>query len=121
MNKNTDELFLERIRTVFQKHNTQWIEKRMFGGLCFMVDDKMCLGSYRGGMMARVDPEEIEELLQREGAEQMIHGGRTMTGFAFIQPEGFEDDDDLEFWVVKCIEFNPKAKSSKKKKKKKKK
>lgn len=117
MNKNTDELFIQRIRNIMDKHNAAWEEKRMFGGLCFMVDDKMCFGSYKGGLMARVDPEEIETLLERENADQMIHGGRPMKGYAFIQPEGFSEDVDLEFWIAKCLEFNPKAKSSKKKKK----
>jgi hypothetical protein len=45
----------------------------------------------------------------------MIHGGRPMTGYLFIQPEGYDMDEDLNFWVKKCLEFNPLAKASKKK------
>ena len=60
-----------------------------------MVDDKMCFGTYKGGLMARVDPEEISQLIQRPGAEQMIHGGRPMTGYAFVEEVGFAEDYDL--------------------------
>ena len=45
----------------------------------------------------------------------MIHGGRPMTGYLFIAAEGFDHDSDLECWIDKCLEFNPKAKASKKK------
>ena len=115
----TDELFLERLRNILTANQAGWEEKKMFGGYCFMVDDKMCFGTYKGGLMARVDPDEIDGLVERVGAEQMIHAGRPMKGYAFIHPEGYESDTDLEFWINKCLEFNPKAKASKKKKKKK--
>ncbi len=88
----------------------------MFGGHCFMVDDKMCLGTYKGGLMARVGPEELPNLENRNGAEQMIHGGRPMKGYLFIEPKGYDNDSDLEFWIDKCLNFNPKAQASKKKK-----
>ena len=91
-------------------------QKRMFGGDCFMVDDKMLMGTYKGGIMARVDPAEEATLARRPGATPMIHGGRAMPGFLMIDAEGYESDADLEFWVKKAMEFNPKAKSSKKKK-----
>ena len=112
----TDEFLLERMRRILTDKKVHWKEKRMFGGNCFMVDEKMCFGTYKGGLMARVEPEEINQLKEREGADQMIHGGRPMTGYLFIEPDGYDMDDDLEFWIQKCLEFNPKAKSSKKKK-----
>lgn len=112
-----DEYQVQRMRKALKEHISTWNEKRMFGGLCFMVDEKMCFGTFRDGMMARVNPEEIEELCKRDGASPMIHGGRPMTGFLRIEPEGFDMDDDLDFWIQKCLEYNPLAKSSKKKKK----
>ncbi|MCB0538638.1 MAG: TfoX/Sxy family protein [Bacteroidetes bacterium] len=111
----TDPFLLDRMRSILKAQNVDWAEKRMFGGDCFMVDDKMCFGTYKGGIMARVAPEEADELAQREGAAQMIHGGRPMTGYLFIEPEGYDMEEDLEFWIGKCLEFNPRAKSSKKK------
>ena len=105
----------ERIVDVLIGKNVTFEQKRMFGGECFMVDDKMCLGTYKNGLMARVDPEEAEALTQRPGAEHMIHGGRPMAGYLFIELEGYENDSDLSFWVEKCLAWNPKAKKSKKK------
>jgi len=82
------------------------------------VDDKMCFGTFRGGLMARVDPDKMEELLKRKGAEQMMQKERPMKGHAFLHPEGYDMEEDLEFWIGECLQWNPFAKSSKKKKKK---
>ena len=111
----TDPLLLDRMRNILTIKNIKWTEKKMFGGDCFMVDDKMLIGTYKGGIMARVDPEKIDDFANRHGAEQMIHGGRPMTGYLMISEEGFDSDADLDFWIQKCLDFNPKAKSSKKK------
>ena len=107
-----DEYLLERINNILARKKVKWIGKRMFGGYCFMVDDKMCFGTYKGGLMARVDPEEIGTLCTREGAEQMLHGGKTMTGFLWIEPSAYDTEADLEFWIDRCLVFNPKAKAS---------
>lgn len=112
----TDTFLLDRLRNFLQSQNTTWNEKRMFGGNCFMVDDKMCFGTFRGGLMVRVDPEEVDAMLERDGAEQMMQAGRIMKGYLLINPDGYDMDDDLEFWLLACLKFNPKAKASKKKK-----
>lgn len=109
-----DEFLLERINTILARRKVKWAGKRMFGGFCYMVDDKMCLGNYDGGLMARVGPDAITALVERDGAEQMIHGGRPMTGFLWIDPSGYDMDTDLEFWVDHCLAFNPHAKATKK-------
>lgn len=114
-----DEFQIDRMRHILETKGAIWEEKKMMGGLCFMVDDKMCFGTYKGGLMARVEPTEIAVLTERLGATQMIHGGRPMTGYVFVEAEGLDAEDDLAFWIEKCLAFNPKAKSSKKKKKKK--
>ncbi len=110
-----DEYLLERIDNILARRKVKWNGKRMFGGYCYMVDDKMCFGNYNAGLMARVGPDAIEELAQRPGAEQMIHGGRPMTGYLWIDPEGYDAEEDLEFWIDRCLAFNPSAKVSKKK------
>ena len=110
----TDAFLLDRIRNIMESKKAIWIEKRMFGGDCFMVDDKMCFGTYKGGIMARIDPKYVDALIQRDGAEQMINGGRPMKGYLFISPDGYDQEKDLQFWIEKCLEFNPLAKSSKK-------
>ena len=112
----TDPYLLDRMRRILTARGISWEEKRMFGGDCFMVDDKMCFGTYKGGIMARVAPEEVDELTQKEGARQMIHGGRPMTGYLFLEADAYDADAELEFWIGRCLAFNPKARSSKKKK-----
>lgn len=111
----TDEFLLDRMRNILRQKNVEWMEKRMFGGDCFMVDNKMLIGTFQGGLMARVAPEETEELITRNATSQMMMKDRVMKGYLRIEPEGYDTDDDLEFWVDKCLEFNPKAKASKKK------
>jgi TfoX/Sxy family transcriptional regulator of competence genes len=112
-----DLLLEDRMQAQFASYNMHFETKNMFGGLCFMVDDKMCIGTYKKGIMARVDPDEMEELIKRDGAEPMIHNGRIMKGYLWLNADAYDMDEDLEFWINKCIEFNPKAKSSKRKKK----
>ena len=80
-----------------------------------MVDDKMCFGISKRGLMVRVEPNEVVTLEKRTGVTPMIHGGRPMTGYMFVAAEGYDNDSDLEFWIQKCLDFNPKAKASKKK------
>jgi TfoX/Sxy family transcriptional regulator of competence genes len=89
-------------------------EKKMFGGSAFMVDDKICIGVMQDNLMARINPAEMAELLQRPGATPMDFNGRNMKGFLYITDVGWDADADLSFWVDKCLEYNPLAKSSKK-------
>jgi len=89
----------------------------MFGGLCFMVDDKMCLGIVKEKLMVRIGPENQAELEKLKGAIPMDFTKRPMKGMLYITPDGIDYDRDLEFWILKCLEYNPLAKASKKKKK----
>lgn len=115
----TDEYLLERINNITARHTANWTTKKMFGGVCYMVDDKMCFGTYKGGFMVRVGPENVAALLKRDGAEQMTNGGKVMKGYLWIDPSGYDTDNDLEFWIKKCLEFDPEVKVSSKKRVKK--
>ena len=111
-----DELLTERIRRAFKDQNAVFEEKKMMGGVCFLVDGKMCAGVVKDKLMARIDPGFQDEALSIKGCTEMDFTHRPMKGFVFVQPEGVDLDTDLEFWVMKCLEFNPHAKASKKKK-----
>ncbi|PHN07908.1 TfoX/Sxy family protein [Flavilitoribacter nigricans] len=112
-----DLYLIDRMRRILESRLVAWYEKKMFGGRCFMVDEKMCFVARRnGGLMVRIDPAESEALLTREGASQMVHGNRTMSGFLYLTPEACAEDAELEFWLDKCLEYNPRARASKKKK-----
>lgn len=81
-----------------------------------MVDDKMCVGIVKDQLMARIGPEAYEAELEKSGVHEMNFTGRAMKGYVFVDNEAVDFDKDLEYWIDRCLEFNPKAKSSKKKK-----
>ena len=111
-----NEHLADRIRRIFSESHVSFEEKKMMGGLCFMVDDKMCVGVNKEDLMARIDPEAYEEALGKKGSREMDFTGRPMTGSVFVEPTGTDIDNDLEYWIKLAVEYNPKAKSSKKKK-----
>ena len=111
-----DEQLADRVRTMIRQKNVPFEEKKMMGGLCIMVDDKMCVGVVKNQLMTRIDPDIYTDVLDKRGSREMDFTGRPMKGFLFIKPEGIDMDDDLEYWIDLCLAFNPKAKSSKKKK-----
>lgn len=110
-----DELLAERIRIALMKKSAKSVEKKMMGGLCFMVNDKMCVGVIKDSLMARIDPDIYETALTKKGCKEMDFTGRVLKGFVLVEPEGILFDKDLEYWVQLCLDFNPNAKSSKKK------
>jgi TfoX/Sxy family transcriptional regulator of competence genes len=112
-----DEHLADRVRQSLKEKGIHYLEKKMFGGLCFMVDDKMCMGIVKDELMARVGPDHYEEALSREGAKEMNFTGRAMKGYVFVEAEGVDMQENLEYYVERCLAFNPLAKSSKKKKK----
>lgn len=93
-------------------------EKNMFGGVCFMVNGKMCIGVVKDEMMCRIDPKMDEIVLEKEGCRQMDFTGKPMKGYVFISNSGMKTKKAFEYWVSLCLEFNSKAKASKKKPKK---
>ena len=111
-----DEFLADRVRQSLAQTQTHFEEKKMMGGLCFMVDAKMCVGVVKNTLMARIGPDAYEQALTTVGCKPMDFTGRPMKGFVFVEPEGIDMDDDLSYWVNLCLDFNPLAKSSKKKK-----
>ncbi len=109
-----DEYLADRIGMVLKENHTAFEEKKMMGGLCFMVDDKMCIGVVNDRLMARIDPEIYQQSLRIEGCHEMNFTGRSMKGFVFVEAEAIDSDKDLEYWVKLCLDFNPRAKRSKK-------
>lgn len=111
-----DEYLEERISRILSDKKVNYEARKMMGGLCYMVDDKMCVGIVHNQVMARINPELYHESLQKEGVKEMNFTGRPMKGYIFIDSEGYDLDTDLEYWIQLCLDFNPLAKSSKKKK-----
>lgn len=91
-------------------------EKYMFGGVCYMLNDKMCVGVVKDEMMCRIDPDLYEDALEKPGCREMVFTHRPMKGFVFVGHEGMKTKKQFEYWINLCLDFNKKAKSSKKKK-----
>ncbi len=105
----------DRIKTALKENKVVFEEKKMMGGLCIMIDNKMCVGVIKNDLMARIDPEIYSKTLQKKGCKIMDFTGRPMKGYVLVEPEGIDTESDLNYWIKLCLDFNPKAKSSKKK------
>jgi hypothetical protein len=108
-------ILADRIREyLVEISNSEIEEKKMFQGLTFMVDGKMCIGVRNNEIICRIDPEIFDSVVERIACRPMIHGKRTMKGYVFVSEEGYKRKEDFEFWLNLCLDFNKRAKSSKK-------
>jgi hypothetical protein len=80
-------------------------ERRMFGGLAFMLQGHMFAGILGETLMARVGPNGYAEALREPWVRKMDFTGKPMKGYVFVAPEGFESDVSLELWIARCIRF----------------
>jgi len=90
-------------------------EKKMFRGLTFMVNGKMCVAVSGEEMMCRFDPKLQDEIAEKRGFRTMIMGGREYKGFGYVSEDGIKSKKDFEFWINLCVAYNKVAKASKKK------
>lgn len=109
-----DESLADRVRSHIGRTHTNVEEKRMFGGLCFMVNDKMCVGVRKEHMMVRLDPAIYDEVMKRPGCHPMANSAGIKKGFVFVDSEVLESDDELEYWTNLALEYNKIAKPSRK-------
>jgi TfoX/Sxy family transcriptional regulator of competence genes len=81
-------------------------EKRMFGGLAFLINGNMSVAvSGRGGLMVRVPPEETDKLLARDHVEPMVMAGRETRGWLRVSAEGVRTKRQLEPWVRRGVDY----------------
>lgn len=99
-----DEGLAQRIREALDEHPGV-TEKKMFGGLCFLVSGNMCLGVNQGEMMVRVGADAHAEALAEPHAREMDFTGRSLKGFVYVGAKGFESDEGLEAWVARGLDF----------------
>lgn len=93
-----DEGLAERLRVILDEQRGV-SEKKMFGGLCFLVDGKMCVGIVKDELMVRVGAERHAEALKKPHARPMDFTGRPMKGFVYVAPDGLDSERQLEGWV----------------------
>ena len=109
-----DNKLAERIRRYLTtKRDLVIAEKKMFGGLAFMINGKMCVNASGENLMCRFDPELEQEISQKLGYKKMVMKGKQYKGYCYVKPIGFRSQEDFENWVDLCLDFNKFAKSSK--------
>jgi hypothetical protein len=99
-----DEGVAERLRELFADR-TDIVEKKMFGGIAFMLSGSMCCGVVDDTLMARVGPDQYGDALNLPHVREMDFTGRPMKGFIYVSPKGFESDESLRQWVSLCERF----------------
>ncbi|MBI1341417.1 MAG: RNA methyltransferase [Terrimonas sp.] len=109
-----NEKLADRTREIIAETHRNVIEKRMFGGLCFMVNDKMCVGVEKERLMVRLDPEKYEEVIEKEGCSPMDFTGKVMKGFVFVDMHALTNRRQLDYWIKLALDYNKMAKVSKK-------
>ena len=99
-----NEVLIERIRPLLAGR-AGFSEKKMFGGVCFLINGNMCLGTWKGSLIVRLGKEKHEETLARPHTRPANITGRVMTGWALVEPSGIESERDLKTWVGEAAAF----------------
>jgi len=104
-----DEVLADRVRRTLAKRGEPaegaYSEKKMFGGLCFLVGGNMCCGVAGSELMVRVGPEAYEESLAQPHAREMDFTGRPLRGMVFVEGGGVASDADLAAWVARGADY----------------
>ncbi len=96
-----DEKLADRIREVIGR---PFDERKMFGGLAFMVDGKMCVGIVGDDLMVRVGKDAYADAISRPHTRAMDFTGRVSTGMVYVEPAGIKDKRSLYAWVRRGVD-----------------
>lgn len=99
-----DEGLAQRVREVLAARRGM-TERRMFGGLAFLLDGKMFVGISGSRLMARVGSERYADALALPHVHEMDFTGKPMKGYVYIEPQGLAEDKDLDAWVIWCAGY----------------
>ena len=99
-----DEALAQRVRELLGPMD-QVTERKMFGGLAFMLNGNMCCCVDRNNLVVRTGPEQYETALERPGARLFDLTGRPMRGFVYVDQAILEADENLREWVGLAVEF----------------
>jgi len=98
------ESLARRIRLVFAGRRGM-TEKKMFGGVGFMLNGNMCVGVWKTSLIVRLGPEKAEAALKEQHVVEFDITGRPMKGWIMVEPDGLETDDQLSTWIQHAVEF----------------
>jgi TfoX/Sxy family transcriptional regulator of competence genes len=99
-----DQQLAERIGAALPDRNDV-NDRKMFGGIAFMVGGNMACGIMGDALLARVGADATDAALEEPHTRPAEMGGRTMKGYVLVDPEGIADDESLQAWVDRCVEF----------------
>jgi TfoX/Sxy family transcriptional regulator of competence genes len=99
-----DQGLAQRVRDLLEGH-PGFEEKKMFGGIGYMLAGNMACGVNKDDLIVRVGPDRYEEALAQPVARVFDMTGRPMKGWVVVEPQGVEEDEDLEAWVQQGVDF----------------
>ena len=100
-----DETLAQRVRAALGPV-ANITERKMFGGLAFMLNGNMCCGVEKANLMLRVGPAQYEDALSRPHARPMDFTGRPMKGFIYVDAAGVADSAALQQWLTLAVNFS---------------
>jgi TfoX/Sxy family transcriptional regulator of competence genes len=103
----------EKVREAL-KGTRKLVEKKMFGGIAFMVNDKMCVGVDKDDLMIRCDPKDNDSLLAKKGVRQFDLTGKPMKGWLLVSPAAANSKKDFDWWIEFALSSNKKVAAKKK-------
>ena len=99
-----DETLAARIRDALaRKKNIE--EKKMFGGVGYLLRDNMLVGVWKNSLIVRVGPDAYDDALLEPHVREFDITGKPMKGWVLVEPEGVEDDDQLKEWIERAVKF----------------
>ena len=99
-----NEYLADRIREILA-HRNELTEKKMFGGLSFMLGGNMCCGIIKDDLVVRVDPDSYEKEVAKPHARPMDFTGRPLKGMVYVGPEGYRTNEELKYWLDQALNF----------------
>lgn len=101
-----DEQLADRIRAALARRDADAGERKMFGGIAFMVRGNMCAGVIGDDLMVRLGEDGADAALDEPHVRPMDFTGRPMRSMAYVAPAATADDDALAAWIDRCLAFN---------------
>jgi TfoX/Sxy family transcriptional regulator of competence genes len=99
-----DEILADRIRHQLARRKN-FTEKKMFGGICFLLDGNMCCGVIGKELIIRVKPEEAQEILREKHTRVFDFSGRPSRNMVYVGPKALQEDSDLKEWLQITLKY----------------
>jgi TfoX/Sxy family transcriptional regulator of competence genes len=106
-----NERLTERVREALT-HVANVEEKKMFSGIAFMIDGKLCIAVRKDNIMLRIDPAVHDDLVEKTGCSSMIMKGKDLTGYVVVDETVLTTKKQLSYWIKLALDYNPTAQRS---------